>query len=164
MHNNSNNICALCGRMLAEPYDRHHVIPRSKGGREIVELHRICHSKIHSVFSIKQLNSEFGSIDDLKEYDEIRKFIKWLDGKPPQFYKRTKWKLPFRAYKCRLLPVIRLLFPAWQIIFMHDFILIWNGCARSSAGQSNGLLIRRSEVRILSGAKKKSMVGVAQPG
>jgi len=66
------------------------MIPRSKGGRETVEHHRVCHSKIHSVLSIKQLNSELCSIDDLNEHDEIRKFINWLDGKPPQFYKRTR--------------------------------------------------------------------------
>lgn len=88
--NTDNNLCTLCGRELAMPSDEHHVIPRSRGGRETVELHRICHSKIHSVFTNKELQKEYGSIDRILEHPEIQKFVKWLQGKPPTFYKKTK--------------------------------------------------------------------------
>jgi len=27
------NICSLCGREMAEPYNKHHLIPMSKGGK-----------------------------------------------------------------------------------------------------------------------------------
>jgi len=55
-----------------------------------VLLHRICHSKIHSVFSEKELESTFNSIEKLKNHTEIEKFIKWISKKPPGFYKKPK--------------------------------------------------------------------------
>ena len=90
MEYSGNNKCTLCGRELAEPYDRHHIVPKSEGGKETVDLHRICHSKIHSLFTIKELKSEFSNIEKLKRNEEIIKFVKWLEGKPPQFYKKTR--------------------------------------------------------------------------
>ena len=82
--------CHLCGRELGMPYDEHHLVPKSKGGRETLTLHRICHSKIHSVFSLTELRNHYSDINRIKEHDEIKKFIKWISGKPPTFYKRTR--------------------------------------------------------------------------
>ena len=84
--------CLLCGRFLTEPYDKHHIIPKSRGGNVTVLLHRICHSKIHSVLSEKELETNFNSIEKLKDHLEIKKFIKWISGKPPGFYKKTSKK------------------------------------------------------------------------
>ena len=84
------DICKLCGRQLAMPFDEHHVVPKSKGGSETVYLHRICHSKIHSVFTLTELRNHYNKIDKIKEHLEIEKFIEWISGKPPSFYKRTK--------------------------------------------------------------------------
>ena len=84
------DICVLCERKLGMPYDEHHIVPKSKGGRETVTLHRICHSKIHSVFSLAELRNHYKDINSIKNHDEIKKFIKWISGKPPTFYKRTR--------------------------------------------------------------------------
>ena len=84
------NNCQLCGRRLEMPFDEHHVVPKSKGGNETVYLHRICHSKIHSVFTLTDLRNHYNEIDKIKEHPEIDKFIKWVSGKPPSFYKRTR--------------------------------------------------------------------------
>ena len=83
-------ICQLCERPLAEPFDEHHVVPKSKGGNETILLHRICHSKIHSVFHLTELKNHYNNIQEIKEHPEIKKFIKWVARKPPTFYKRTK--------------------------------------------------------------------------
>lgn len=90
MDNSVNDFCALCGRELAMPYDEHHIVPKSRGGRDTVLLHRICHSKIHNVFNNKELQHEYNTIDKLREHAEIQKFINWLKRKPPGFYKKTK--------------------------------------------------------------------------
>ncbi len=84
--------CSLCGRTLAAPYDKHHIVPKSKGGRQTVYLHKICHRKIHSLLSEAELKHVFNSIDKLKEHPEISKFIKWISNKPPSLYKRTSKK------------------------------------------------------------------------
>jgi 5-methylcytosine-specific restriction protein A len=82
----------LCGRELAEPVTKHHLIPVSKGGRNLgtVLLHRICHSKIHSAIKDSELKKRFNTIDRLKTHPEIIKFIEWIRSKPPDFYAPNK--------------------------------------------------------------------------
>jgi len=63
---------------------------KAGGGRETVYLHKICHSKIHSVINEVELKKVYNSIEKLKEHPEIYKFINWITSKPPSFYKRTK--------------------------------------------------------------------------
>ena len=84
-----NIFCELCGRELEMPFDEHHVVPKSKGGEETVPLHRICHSKIHSVFTLTELRDYYNDIDKIRTHPEIEKFIKWVSKRPPSFYKRT---------------------------------------------------------------------------
>ena len=94
--------CALCERELGMPYDEHHLVPKSKGGNETVKLHRICHSKIHSVFTHTELKQKYDQINKLKKHPEIKKFISWVLTKPPTFYKRTRSKRKFRNKKTKL--------------------------------------------------------------
>ena len=104
---NSETICPLCKRTIDHPMDanRHHLLPRSKGGKngEVVILHRICHQKIHSVFTEKELAEKYNTIEALLKTDQIRKFVKWVEKKPSGFYdsnrttnarkgKRVRWK------------------------------------------------------------------------
>ncbi len=84
------SVCLLCGRVLDKPYDRHHLIPKSRGGTHTVYLHRICHTKIHSVLNEVELKKDYNNIDKLRGHPQIVKFIKWISNKPPSFYKRTK--------------------------------------------------------------------------
>jgi|SRR5690349_21314220 len=80
--------CPLCKRPLAEPMNRHHLLPMSRGGRGTPTLimHKICHSKIHAVLSEKELERYYHTIERLQEQEEIAKFIKWVSKKPPEFY------------------------------------------------------------------------------
>jgi len=82
--------CPLCGRIIVDPKDanRHHLHPLSRGGKnsEVVRLHRICHVKIHSVFTEKELELKYNSMDALLKTREMEKFVKWLKNKPPGFY------------------------------------------------------------------------------
>jgi hypothetical protein len=43
--------CWLCRRPLGRWVERHHPVPRSRGGRETVPLHPICHRAIHANFT-----------------------------------------------------------------------------------------------------------------
>lgn len=82
------NICPLCSRELAEPMNRHHLTPISRGGRgtTTVIMHKICHSKVHAVLNEKELASQYNTIEALQGQEEIAKFIKWVSKKPPEFY------------------------------------------------------------------------------
>jgi hypothetical protein len=83
--------CPLCNRQIAEPANKHHLLPLSKGGKgtPTILLHKICHDKIHSVLSEIDLKRHYHTIDRLQQHEEIAKFIRWVQRKEPQFYDRS---------------------------------------------------------------------------
>ena len=64
-------------------------MPKSKGGTDVVPIHPICHRKIHRVFTNAEL-AALGSIEVLKGYPEMERFIRWLRRKPPDFHAPTR--------------------------------------------------------------------------
>ncbi|WP_210008483.1 HNH endonuclease [Neorhizobium galegae] len=84
-------ICPLCGRLIPEDQrDEHHLVPKSRGGRETQFLHRICHRQIHALFSEAELEKSYSTIASLLDHPEIGKFVSWVAKKPPGFYDGTK--------------------------------------------------------------------------
>jgi hypothetical protein len=79
-------LCPLCGRPLGRDFNKHHLVPKTFKGRVTIDLHRICHNKIHSVFSERELKQYYHTIERLLENEEIRKFVKWLQNKHADFY------------------------------------------------------------------------------
>lgn len=88
------NECPLCARELVTgpSIDEHHLIPRLKGGRKgpTVMLHKVCHTKIHSVFTESELARVYNTIEKLLEHPDIQKFVEWVRKKPPEFYESSK--------------------------------------------------------------------------
>lgn len=82
-------ICPLCERPLGKRVERHHVVPKSKGGKEVVGLHPVCHRKIHKVFANREL-AQLGTIAALRENEDIAKFIRWVAKRPQNFHSRTR--------------------------------------------------------------------------
>jgi len=83
--------CPLCQREMPEgTYNDHHLIPATFKGKETVALHNICHQKLHSVFSEREMQHYYHTIDRLLEHEEIQKFIKWVKKYPPEFYTGNK--------------------------------------------------------------------------
>lgn len=80
--------CALCDRELAAPYNRHHLIPLSKGGKgtPTILLHKICHDKIHAVFTEMELKRHYYTIERIQQHEAMAAFIKWVRKKEPYFY------------------------------------------------------------------------------
>lgn len=83
-----NSPCPLCGRELADPISRHHLMPLSKGGKDTptVPMHQICHFKIHTVFTETELKNYYHTVDRILENEEMQKFVKWVRKKEPSFY------------------------------------------------------------------------------
>lgn len=82
--------CPLCGRELgALNIDRHHLVPKTFKGKEQFPIHKICHRKIHSAFTERELLRSYHTWEALRGHDEIRAFIDWVAKKPPEFYTRT---------------------------------------------------------------------------
>lgn len=86
---NDPETCALCGRPFGDRREKHHLIPRSQGGRVTVELHPICHRKIHATLTERELRDGFDTIPRLRTHPDIARFLAWIAGKPPNFHSRT---------------------------------------------------------------------------
>lgn len=84
--------CALCNRLLGAKAEWHHVIPKSRGGREVVPVHPICHRAIHATLSEAELERDYPSMADLRAHPAIAKFLIWVADKPADFHKRTEPK------------------------------------------------------------------------
>lgn len=65
--------------------DEHHLVPKSKGGKKTVCLHRICHDQIHSIFTDSQLAKKFSTIEAIVEDPAMHTFVTWVKSKPPGF-------------------------------------------------------------------------------
>jgi 5-methylcytosine-specific restriction endonuclease McrA len=85
------NSCPLCARPLGTlRVTSHHLVPRRYKGKETRLMHAICHRKIHATFTDRELRDRYHSFERLLEHDDIRTFVDWVRGKPPEFYAPTK--------------------------------------------------------------------------
>jgi hypothetical protein len=84
-------VCPLCGRAIPKAQrDAHHLLPKSRGGVDTVVLHRICHRQIHALLSEVELERHFQSVEALRMYPELARFLQWVRNKPDDFYERTR--------------------------------------------------------------------------
>ncbi len=85
--------CPICHREMFDDgssINRHHFIPKSRGGKEQFYLHTICHNQIHSLWTEKELELEFSDPEKIKNHEKMKKFIHWISKKDPLFYLSTK--------------------------------------------------------------------------
>jgi hypothetical protein len=69
--------------------EAHHLAPRIFRGRETVDLHPICHRKIHATLTERELQRAYHTIEALRAHEEIARFIAWLANKAPDFHVST---------------------------------------------------------------------------
>ncbi len=84
--------CPICERdMIKDLFvDKHHFLPKCRGGKESEYVHKICHNKIHSIWTEKELEAEFHDPEKVKAHPEMQKFIKWVKKKEPDFYDKNE--------------------------------------------------------------------------
>jgi hypothetical protein len=81
-------ICKLCERCIPEGLaSEHHLKPVCCGGKKgpRVTLHTICHKQIHALFTESTLSMVYNTISALKNQSDVRRFLKWIRDKPPEF-------------------------------------------------------------------------------
>ena len=81
--------CWLCERDLGRRVEWHHPVPKSRGGRETVAVHPICHRTLHATFANAELARKGADAAVLRQDPEIAKFVRWVADKPPDFHART---------------------------------------------------------------------------
>lgn len=73
--------CALCGREVAG-VTKHHLIPKSEGGKATIELCSACHKTLHSFFENRTLAKELHTIEALRQEPDIARYLKWVRKQP----------------------------------------------------------------------------------
>jgi hypothetical protein len=69
--------------------ESHHLIPKTFGGKETIDIHKMCHQKIHATFSERELQHHYHTVERLCEHEEISKFVKWIHKKPIDYYDKN---------------------------------------------------------------------------
>ena len=83
-------VCALCARPLGARVEWHHVVPKSEGGRDTAPVHPICHRIIHASVTNADLARQYPTLDQLREREDITRFVRWVADKPPDFNAPTR--------------------------------------------------------------------------
>lgn len=82
--------CWLCHRPLGRRVEWHHPVPRSRGGRETVPLHPICHRALHRFFSNRELADLGDDRAGLTAHAGLARFLAWIGNKPADFHAPTR--------------------------------------------------------------------------
>lgn len=77
--------CPLCKRDNYYPSD-HHLIPKCRGGvaQDTVCICESCHQAIHKLFSNKELESTYNTVDSLLEHEKFAKTAAFIGKQDPQ--------------------------------------------------------------------------------
>jgi 5-methylcytosine-specific restriction endonuclease McrA len=67
--------CAFCGLITATR--GHHVVPKSKGGTNIVQTCETCESFIHKTWTHNELRDVYNTVDSILATEKFQKFLKW---------------------------------------------------------------------------------------
>ena len=65
--------------MIAGPsVDEHHLIPKSRKGREKELVHLVCHRKLHSSITEGEMEKHYSTWPRLREHRDVARFIPWV--------------------------------------------------------------------------------------
>ncbi|WP_434404334.1 HNH endonuclease [Sphingobium sp. DN12] len=83
------DLCWLCARPLGTRVEWHHPVPKSRGGRQLVPVHPICHRTIHATLSNAELARAYADAMALRSHPAIARFLAWIADKPADFHAPT---------------------------------------------------------------------------
>lgn len=87
--NNTFFLCPICGRECgASEASRHHVLPKSQGGRQVQIVCVECHRQIHALFGVKELVC-FDTLAKLTAEPQMQTWIAWIRKRRPRQISRT---------------------------------------------------------------------------
>lgn len=84
-----NLCCPLCKREVEEFTD-HHVIPKSRGGIDLVSVCKDCHKQLHALFDNKTLEEELNTIELLLSNEQFCRYIRWVNKRPAGIIHKAK--------------------------------------------------------------------------
>jgi 5-methylcytosine-specific restriction enzyme A len=61
----------------------HHLTPRCRGGKDTIPICSDCHRAIHSLFSNKELERNYNSVEALMGDEKVQKMVAFLSKQDP---------------------------------------------------------------------------------
>ena len=81
---NGQALCPICEHAyLAKELTRHHLVPKSRKGRVTVPVCSDCHRQIHALYTEKELERQYGTLERLLAAEEIQPWIPWIRKRKP---------------------------------------------------------------------------------
>jgi len=75
------NECLLCRREVPE-LTGHHIVPKSRGGRELIAICKDCHKQLHAMFDNKALEEELNTEESILLNEKFVNYLKWIRRRP----------------------------------------------------------------------------------
>ena len=75
-------LCPLCNRPAIHKSD-HHLVPKCRGGRHKQLICSDCHRMIHSLFSNKELERKYNTVEALLADERVQKMVAFLAKQDP---------------------------------------------------------------------------------
>jgi hypothetical protein len=73
--------CVFCG--LTTYIRKHHIVPRSKGGKITVFSCETCENFIHKTWNHNELRDIYNTVESILRTETFQKFLKWRVKQPP---------------------------------------------------------------------------------
>lgn len=87
--------CPLCERPTpSSEISDHHLVPKSKGGKETEPICNPCHRQIHALYDNWTLANRLNTVESLREDERFAKYLKWAAKQPPGKRFKTKSSNP----------------------------------------------------------------------
>jgi hypothetical protein len=78
--------CPICSRDVPEGcWEKHHLIPKCKKGKDTVLVCVSCGDMVHKVISLKELKTTYNTIEKIQQHSGIQNWVKWVQKKPNDF-------------------------------------------------------------------------------
>jgi len=92
VNNKNMQYCNLCNRQIADPKykEKHHLVPCSKGGKDVVVVCIDCGNQVHQLFTNNDLRDRYNTIEALKSNVDVQKWIRWVCKRPFGVCMKTK--------------------------------------------------------------------------
>lgn len=82
-------LCPLCEREVSVLTD-HHIVPKSRGGVELVAICVDCHKQVHALFDNKTLETQLNTVESLLANEQFLKYLKWVRKRPDGVIHKAK--------------------------------------------------------------------------
>jgi len=78
--------CPICHRSTPSVYqEKHHLIPKVKGGKGTIILCKCCGDILHKLFTIKELEKKYNTLESIQANEDVQKWVAWISKKPNDF-------------------------------------------------------------------------------